>query len=216
MMSACIGVMLRVGGRRAHGGCYDPFMGIVVRRMDVEDLAAVCALEAVSFDATWPATAFEHELTQNPAARYVVIDIDGRPVAFGGLWLQFDQAHVVTVAVDPMMRRSGLGRLAVHALVTVADAFGMADATLEVRESNEAARALYRAYGFYEVGRRKRYYADNGEDALIMTTEPLRSPAYQARLRTLLEELVRRFGDGVVSALDGERLGGGGSLDAER
>ena len=179
--------------------------------MSADDLAAVQALESLSFDATWPATAFEHELTQNPAARYVLVEVDQRAVAFGGLWLQFDQAHVVTVAVDPVMRGGGYGRLAVHALIAVADAFGMADATLEVRESNAAARALYRVYGFYEVGRRKRYYADNGEDALIMTTEPLRSPAYQARLRTLLEDLERRFGADVVSTLDGEQLGGGGA-----
>lgn len=183
--------------------------------MSADDLAAVRALEAASFDATWPATAFEHELTQNPAARYILVEMDGRVVAFGGLWLQFDQAHVVTVAVDPLMRRGGYGRLAVHALIAVADAFEMEDATLEVRESNEAARALYRVYGFYEVGRRKHYYADNGEDALIMTTEPLRSPAYQVRLRTLLEELERRFGAGTEALLDGERLGGSGAPAGE-
>ena len=69
----------------------------------------------------------------------------------------------------------------------------MALATLEVRESNEAARALYRRYGFYEVGRRKRYYADNHEDAIIMTTEDLQSPAYQRRLTALTGEIESRF-----------------------
>ena len=69
----------------------------------------------------------------------------------------------------------------------------MASATLEVRESNTAARALYRAYGFYEVGLRTRYYADNHEDAIIMTTEELGSAAYQARLATLSESLAARF-----------------------
>ncbi|MCA9822900.1 MAG: ribosomal protein S18-alanine N-acetyltransferase [Dehalococcoidia bacterium] len=184
-------------------------MRICVRRMVAEDLEAVRALESASFDATWPATAFEHELTKNPAARYVVVEDGGRTVAFGGLWLQFDQAHIVTVAVEPALRRGGIGRLAVHALVVIADAFEMGDVTLEVRESNQPARGLYRAYGFYDVGRRKRYYADNGEDAVIMTTEPLRSPAYQARLRGLLEDVERRFGSGVAAQLDGERLGAG-------
>jgi ribosomal-protein-alanine N-acetyltransferase len=57
----------------------------------------------------------------------------------------------------------------------------MQDATLEVRESNNAARRLYRGFGFFEVGRRVRYYRDNGEDAVIMTTEPLDSPGFSAK-----------------------------------
>lgn len=189
-------------------GWYPQQVQIHVRRMTVEDLPAVRALEAESFDQSWPATAFEHELSQNPAARYIVVEQDGVPVAFGGLWLQFDQAHIVTVAVAPPARGRGLGRLAVHALIAVADAFQMADVTLEVRESNAAARGLYRTYGFYEVGRRKRYYADNGEDAIIMTTEPLRSPAARAAQRELLAGLQGRFGADVVDRLDGEVLGG--------
>lgn len=184
-------------------------MSLRVRRMTTADLGAVRGLEAAAFDATWPATAFEHELTQNPAARYVILEEQEVPMAFGGLWLQYDQAHIVTVAVAPAVRRRGIGMVAVHALVVVADAYQMGDVTLEVRESNVAARALYKTYGFYEVGRRKRYYADNGEDALIMTTEPLRSPAYQARLRELLGVIEQRFGSGLVAELDGERLGGG-------
>jgi ribosomal-protein-alanine N-acetyltransferase len=71
----------------------------------------------------------------------------------------------------------------------------MALATLEVRVSNEPARALYAAYGFYEVGLRKRYYADNHEDAVIMTTEDIQSEAYRRRLRTLGDQLRERFRD---------------------
>jgi ribosomal-protein-alanine N-acetyltransferase len=194
--------------------CYDPRVGddeavVRVRRMDVADLPAVRRVEAGAFDESWPATAFEHELERNPAARYIVVVRDGLIVAFGGLWLQFDQGHIVTVAVDATMRRSGLGRVVTHALVEIARAMGMTDATLEVRESNAAARALYREYGFYEVGRRVRYYADNGEDAVIMTTEPLTSPAYLERLARLESKLASRFGSGVVEEVDGERLSAG-------
>jgi ribosomal-protein-alanine N-acetyltransferase len=153
--------------------------------MTLADVPAVRTIEQAAFDQSWPATTFEHELTHNGAARYVLVEDEHAVRGFGGLWLQFDQAHVVTVAVEPLARRRGIGRLLVHALLSVAAEAGMTDATLEVRASNEPARALYRTYGFYEVGSRQRYYADNGEDAVIMTTEPLASPAFATRMRSL-------------------------------
>lgn len=165
-----------------------------LRTMRADDVAAVMAVERAAYEEGWPATAFERELTRNPMARYVVVeDAEGRIPGFGGLWLMVDEAHVVTVAVLPQERRAGLGRLLVHGLIETAIDHGMAVATLEVRESNVAARALYREYGFHEVGRRKRYYADNHEDAVIMTTEELTSPAYQRRLDRLAGVLAARF-----------------------
>ncbi len=174
--------------------------------MTLDDLPAVQGIEKVAFDSSWPATAFEHELRHNGAARYLIAEQGGRALGYGGLWLQFDEAHVVTVAVLPEARRQGVGRLLVHALVGLAESMGMGDATLEVRESNSAARALYRTYGFYEVGRRVRYYEDNGEDALIMTTEALRSAAYRQRFARLEQELERRFGREAVERVAGAQL----------
>jgi len=163
--------------------------------MHPADVAEVMAVERASYSAGWPATAFERELTQNAMARYVVLrDPASSAVAgFAGLWLMVDEAHVVTVAVVPEFRRRGYGRALVHGLVDVAIEHQMALATLEVRESNAAARALYREYGFYEVGVRKRYYADNREDAVIMTTEDIQSEPYRGRLERLAGQLEARF-----------------------
>lgn len=173
--------------------------------MRTEDVAAVVAVEQAAFPDEWPATAFERELTKNSMARYVVLgDGEGSVAGFGGLWLMVDAAHIVSVGVAPEWRRRGYGRAIVHALVEVAIVHGMVEATLEVRESNEAARALYRAYGFYEVGRRKRYYPDNREDAVIMTTEELTGAAYQARLARLRAELETRFPGIVLETGSGE------------
>jgi ribosomal-protein-alanine N-acetyltransferase len=180
--------------------------GFIARRMTVADLPAVQRIEETAFESGWPATAFEHELTHNGAARYLLVERGPAVAAFGGLWLQFDQAHIVTVAVDPARRRQGLGRLVVHGLLNLAAAMYMADATLEVRESNAAARALYRGYGFYEVGLRPKYYADNGEAAVIMTCEPLTSPHYQRRLDALADELASKFGAATLASISGERL----------
>lgn len=163
--------------------------------MRPEDMAEVMAVERASYSAGWPATAFERELTQNPMARYIVLRKGaGEAIAgFAGLWLMVDEAHVVTVAVLPDERRHGYGRALVHGLLHVALRHEMSSATLEVRASNEAARALYRGYGFYEVGERKRYYSDNREDAIIMTTEDIQGEAYAGRLAQLGTELDARF-----------------------
>ena len=157
------------------------------------DVPAVIAVERLSFAVGWPHTAFERELSGNTMARYIVLEAaaaGGASLAgFVGIWLMVDEAHIVTVAVVPEQRGHGFGRLLVHGLVSLARQNAMDVATLECRVSNTEARALYGDYGFYEVGLRKRYYADNGEDAVIMTTESLRSPAYLRRFGRLEEKL---------------------------
>lgn len=169
--------------------------------MQPGDIADVMAVERAAYTHGWPQTAFERELTQNGMARYIVLrePDEGRIVAFGGLWLMVDEAHIVTVAVLPELQRRGYGRAVVHGLVTLAARSAMDYATLEVRVSNEAARALYRDYGFYEVGKRKRYYSDNGEDAVIMTTEALANAAYRERLARLAALLEERYPGIVLS-----------------
>jgi ribosomal-protein-alanine N-acetyltransferase len=172
----------------------------VIAKMQPADMADVVAVERASYAAGWPSTAFERELTQNAMARYVVLR-DGdrsRIKGFAGLWLMVDEAHVVTVAVLPEVRRRGYGRALVHGLMAIAVGHEMAMATLEVRESNTAARALYRTYGFYEVGERKKYYSDNHEDAVIMTTEDIQSEAYQRRLSDLGDRLHETFPETVL------------------
>jgi ribosomal-protein-alanine N-acetyltransferase len=166
-----------------------------LKLMGPGDVPEVMAVERASYSAGWPATAFERELTQNAMARYLVLRSSppGPVVGFGGLWLMVDEAHIVTVAIVPSERRRGLGSIVVHGLMSLAIEQQMALATLEVRVSNEAARALYAMYGFYEVGLRKRYYADNHEDAVIMTTEDIQSEAYGRRLRALGDQLRERF-----------------------
>lgn len=166
---------------------------MTLRPMEARDIPAVVALEAASFETGWSATAFARELTQNAMARYLVLEEGGRLVGFAGLWLMVDEAHVVTVAVDPPERGRGFGKLLVRGLIALAVERDMELATLEVRVSNAAARALYGSFGFYEVGMRHKYYQDNGEDAVIMTTEAFASDAYQRRLARIDATLEARF-----------------------
>ena len=137
--------------------------------MQPADMEAVLEVERAAYSSGWPATAFERELTQNRMARYVVLrEAPGeRIVGFGGLWLMVDEAHVVTVAVLPDLRRRGYGRALVAEALRAAKAEGGRLALLEVRASNTPARELYRSVGFEDVRLRPRYYAD-GEDGVEM------------------------------------------------
>lgn len=146
---------------------------IVVDPMRLEDVQAVHEIERLSFRTPWPAYAFEQELRGNRLARYVVARAGERVVGFAGVWLMVDDAHVTTFGVHPDWRRQGIGRQLLLNLAELSSAIGARRMTLEVRVSNVAAQALYGAFGFQVVGRRPRYYTDDDEDALVMTTPDL-------------------------------------------
>jgi ribosomal-protein-alanine N-acetyltransferase len=123
-------------------------------------------------------------------------EISSEPiVGFVGVWLTLDEAHVVTIAVRESHRGRGIGELLLIAAIALATLNDREVVTLEVRASNQAAQALYEKYGFRRVGVRPRYYSDNHEDALIMTTEPIHSASYQALLQRLKLEHRERCGD---------------------
>jgi ribosomal-protein-alanine N-acetyltransferase len=153
------------------------------------DLAAVQAIEKASFITPWHAYAYRNELETNRLAHYLVVRAGREIVAYAGVWLMVDEAHVTTFAVAPAWRRRRIGERLLVALLDLAIARGAREATLEVRLSNLAARRLYEKYGFRPVGIRPRYYSDDREDALIMTTEPLDGPAMTALLDERRAEL---------------------------
>jgi ribosomal-protein-alanine N-acetyltransferase len=98
-------------------------------------------------------------------------------VGFSGYWLVVDEAHISTFAVHPGWRRQGIGQALLREVLRQAVLQGATSATLEVRVSNLAAQQLYANHGFVPVGRRRGYYRDNNEDALLMTTYSLKPAA---------------------------------------
>lgn len=114
-------------------------------------------------------------------------------VGYGGLWISVDEGHITTIAVMPEYRGRGIGELVLNGLIDQALALNADMLTLEVRVSNTSAQQLYLKYGFHPSGTRPRYYTDNSEDALIMWTEPIRSPSYQERIQRLRELLFNRL-----------------------
>ena len=175
----------RAVGRRGGVVVARPPMRLLIEPMRIDDLPAVHAIERASFDAPWPPEAYRNDLETNRLAQYLVARVGDEIAAYGGMWLMVDEGHIITFAVHPEWRRQHIGERLLLAFLDLAADRGAHEATLEVRLSNLPARRLYEKFGFRPVGLRPRYYSDNGEDALIMTTEPLADPATRERIARL-------------------------------
>ena len=144
---------------------------IVIRRMRLSDVEAVADIEQATFARPWSRESFRQELERNKVARYLVAEKDGKVIGYAGAWIILDESHITNIAVAEPERGRGVGRKLTEALMQYISNLGAAYATLEVRVSNERAQHLYKALGFVSVGKRKRYYEDNGEDAFLMVCE---------------------------------------------
>jgi ribosomal-protein-alanine N-acetyltransferase len=140
-----------------------------VRRMTLDDIPAVLELDKLSFVLPWPERSFRFELTENPASRCWVFDVDGKIAGMIVAWLLVDEAHIATIATHPEYRRQGIARKLLTYALRYMSKEGAVTSFLEVRESNTAARDMYHQFGYEVVGRRKRYYKDTDEDAILMT-----------------------------------------------
>ncbi|MBK9050627.1 MAG: ribosomal protein S18-alanine N-acetyltransferase [Chloroflexi bacterium] len=164
-----------------------------LRPMQLADIEPVLTIELASFPTAWTASGYAHELAENQIAHYVTLSHETAGiVGYAGYWLLADEVHISIITVDPGWRGRGLGELLLLEILFSAYSHPAQLATLEVRRSNEVAQALYRKYGFEQVGLRPRYYQDTGEDACIMTIEPL-DDAYRQRLEGAWQTLSARL-----------------------
>ena len=145
----------------------------LIRFMRLKDVDEVAAIEQAVFARPWSRDSFRQELTRNAAARYLVAEEDGHVVGYAGAWIILDESHITNIAVREDARGRGLGRRLTQELLQTLSSLGACYATLEVRVSNLRAQQLYKSLGFVSVGKRKRYYEDNGEDAFLMVCEHL-------------------------------------------
>jgi ribosomal-protein-alanine N-acetyltransferase len=194
-----------------------------LRTMSEADIPQVSAIEEEAFATQWPRTAYRRELA-NKLARYLVVvdrtqeppsapqrrrslldlfhrsqEVEGAQeyvVGYVGVWLMVDEAHIVAIAVRQGYRRQGLGELLLAEAIELALDNQQENMTLEVRRSNLSAQALYEKYRFIKVGLRKRYYSDNREDAVIMSTPPIQDASYREHLDYLRRQFERRWVEG--------------------
>ena len=140
-------------------------------------------IDSKVYPTPWSANLWRRELARPAAdACYVAASHGGRHVGHGGLMVQADDGHIVTVAVDPAEQRSGVASHIMAALLARAVRLGLDALTLEVRHSNRPAQSLYRRFGFAPAGIRPAYYADDAEDALVMWAHGVSEPAFRDRL----------------------------------
>ncbi len=196
-----------------------------IRSMHPGDIPQVMDIERQSFPAMWPQTVYQRELKNKLARYLVVyepietereaVPPPGRGIGgvvrrfFGGLpaparerilglvglWCMMGEGHIVTIAVRADERRQSIGEVLLLAALEAAREAGQDVVTLEYRLSNRPARALYDKYGFRQVGVRARYYSDNHEDAVLMSTPPLRSSAFRRLLSERVADLRARWGE---------------------
>ncbi len=182
--------------------------------MHLDDLATVSYIEKQVFATPWSIQAYRQELLFHDTATYLVLRYVGTPgegapalrrpwgtrqdpslLGYGAVWMIIEEAHISTLALRPSWRGRGLGELLLAGLIEGALDQAAETVTLEVRQSNRIAQKLYSKYGFVQTGLRRRYYPDNQEDALIMSTPPIQAEAYraafQARVNALLDRLHR-------------------------
>jgi [ribosomal protein S18]-alanine N-acetyltransferase len=167
---------------------------LAIEPMREADVGIVQEIERRIFATPWPRNAYHRELSARNSSYYVVLrrpsgTEPGRIVGYAGMWRMHDEAHVTTIGVRQDFQGLGYGRVLFVALMQAACAMGARWITLEVRASNEAAIHMYEGFAFRVIGRRRGYYTDNGEDALVMWSDSVRS----SRFRSALERNLARI-----------------------
>lgn len=140
---------------------------IYVEEMTTSTMIDVKDICDLSFSVPWSLSSLEKELT-NPNALYIVVKLGEKVVGFGGIWVVFDEATVINIAVHPNYRGIHISDIIMENLINKAKSMGACSMTLEVRISNIPAIKLYEKYGFIIEGTRKNFYDNPKEDGHIM------------------------------------------------
>ena len=153
---------------------------INVRKMVLEDIDGVMEVDRDCFSIPWSRESFLMELESSLSTYVVAVDVPeidddargaGVIVGYGGFYMVMDQVEITNIAVMGKERGKGIGKSILEALIKLAVVGGGKVVNLDVRASNEAAKALYFSYGFKQVGMRKGYYQKPDEDALLLSLD---------------------------------------------
>lgn len=139
----------------------------VIKKIEKNEIHGVAELEKLCFCCPWSEEALGLLLGES-AVGFCAVDGVGRVLAYGGMMCVLDEGEITNIATHPDARRKGLGKAVVSALLDYGKSHGLVSFSLEVRESNLAAIALYEGLGFESVGIRKNFYTKPTENAVIM------------------------------------------------
>ncbi|NLK00860.1 MAG: ribosomal protein S18-alanine N-acetyltransferase [Clostridia bacterium] len=141
---------------------------LIIEPMEIRHLSYVLGIEKDSFPSPWSPNTYMNELTENSFAHYFVCFLDEELVAYIGLWIIMEEAHITTIAVTPKHRGKRIAEKLINFAIGYAKIQGAKKMVLEVRVSNFSAQKLYKRMDFYRIGLRREYYSDNKEDAIVM------------------------------------------------
>ncbi|NJO39321.1 MAG: ribosomal protein S18-alanine N-acetyltransferase [Cyanobacteria bacterium CRU_2_1] len=162
--------------------------------LTAEMLSAAVELDQLCLGGLWTLDGYRREL-ESPNSDLIVLQADSSSelLGLGCVWAILDEAHITVLAVHPNYRQQGFGQALLCSLLTLAWQRGLEWATLEVKVSNQIAISLYRKFDFQEVGRRRRYYQDTGEDALILWRKGLQHQEFPRTLQTWKRQIDDRL-----------------------
>lgn len=166
-----------------------PLEEVELTRMKRRHLRKVLAIESRVYPRPWSPTLFLSEMAQKHSRTYLVARHSGEVVGYAGMMFMAREAHVTNIAVDPEFHGRKVGSRLLLSLINEAIARGCEVVSLEVRVSNLIAQSMYEKFGFAEVGRRKGYYIETHEDAIVMEVADIASTPYRLRLQELREEI---------------------------
>lgn len=166
-----------------------PVPSIEFGRMRRRHLRRVLSIESRVYPRPWSMSLFVSEMAQRGTRSYIVAKHRGEVVGYAGMMFTGFEAHITNIAVDPDWHGAKIGSRLLLTIITEAMARGAQRVSLEVRITNGVAQAMYEKFGFSVTGRRKGYYIETNEDALIMVVEDVMSNEYRLRLQKIRKEL---------------------------
>lgn len=140
----------------------------IIDRASQSDASLLFEIEQMCFNDPWSLKSFENALSGNTITFFIARSKNNTPVGFVGIFVAADESEIVNVAVLPEFRRLGIANLLMQEAISHAYQKGCSAIYLEVRESNTAAQSLYQKFGFDVIGKRRNYYDDPREDAILM------------------------------------------------
>lgn len=182
---------------------------VTIKPMSLEDISRVVELDQICFGGLWTAEGYGRELdspnsdllvllssqksSETPSISSDMVCNNLSIVGIGCLWAILEEAHITILGIHPSYQRRGLGQLLLYALMRSAGNRGLERATLEVAASNTAALSLYHKFGFEQVGRRRGYYQQTGEDALIFWRGHLHDPEFELTLAEWYRQVINQL-----------------------
>jgi len=171
-----------------------------LKSLTPDDLGAILELDQACFSGLWTLEGYQREL-DSPNSDLLGIFAPHSSTSLLGMgcfWTILEEAHITIVAVHPQYQGQGLGQALIYSLLKTASDRNLERATLEVRASNQAAISLYQKFEFKTAGRRRGYYQDNGEDALILWLSDLQHPSFQEKLQQWHSMIVAKLEKSLV------------------